>query len=773
MQAALAHGAASHPSRGFLEKILPSEGYYFAAEQIPHGGMRHHVAKSVDELVSLVEQLDGQGKTVFHACASYANDLVFVGGKAKQRVQENVKGIRAFWLDLDVGGAEGKFPTQAAANGELDRFVADMGLPNPMRVSSGYGVHAYWPLAEGIGREQWAIHANWLKGLCEAHGLKADHSRTTDCASILRPVGSHNRKDQSNPRPVELLQDADPIKFADLSAALGKACSNSGVNAVCDPAAKYERAAESVNSQFLIPPDYPDSYAQEITGKCNQIRLMRDSKGCIAEPQWYAAIGVLCRTVEAPEVIHEWSNGHTNYTVGETERKIARAMECGPTTCVKFRQVNPAGCAGCSHTITSPIVLGSRQPEQQSADVIEFPGRPPEIDRWIDPNTPTATPAKLKLFDLSAARIGSFLDTLPPRRRYLLKDCLPCGKVGAIVAPGGTGKSQFVLQLAAAVATGERLADHWEVEEVGAVLGLFAEDDKEELHRRLHGIAKGVGESPAARGWRERMNQNLYLHSMVGQDNQMTCVKPGAREAERTDYADRLIATVEGIENLKLIILDPASRFRGGSENDAQDSTRFIEACEYVAQQTGATVLILHHANKGSMQQGTEQTQSAARGSSAFTDGIRWQMNLATLSKDEASGAGIPDDQRGLYLSARITKNNYAPPQLGAVFMKRGEHGFLSKAELQSESSNGPPLYIRVLQLVGEHDGELTARRFRDEFSGLENALKAGEKAVRGVIHECIGNGLIEGGDKAPLKMTTTGRETLSAVLGISANAQK
>jgi len=102
-----------------------------------------------------------------------------------------------------------------------------------------------------------------------------------------------------------------------------------------------------------------------------------------------------------------------------------------------------------------------------------------------DPGTP--------LFDMAAARVDRFLDADPPARRWVLTDCLPLGKVGLLVAPGGTGKSQLALQLAIAVATGTGLADWWTVGERGPVLALFAEEDEEELHRRLRAILRTTG----------------------------------------------------------------------------------------------------------------------------------------------------------------------------------------------------------------------------------------------------------------------------------------
>src|SRR3546814_14499736 len=106
---------------------------------------------------------------------------------------------------------------------------------------------------------------------------------------------------------------------------------------------------------------------------------------------------------------------------------------------------------------------------------------------------------------------------------------------------------------------------------------------------------------------------------------------------------------------LKLIVIDPASRFRGGNENSADDVTRFVEQLERLRQETGATVLVCHHANKASMNETTGvRGQAATRGSSAMTDGVRWQLNLSSVPKTTLPGLDV--SQR--YLNADLTTTN-------------------------------------------------------------------------------------------------------------------
>jgi len=344
------------------------------------------------------------------------------------------------------------------------------------------------------------------------------------------------------------------------------------------------------------------------------------------------------------------------------------------------------------------------------------------------------------LFDINDAKVSRFLAEEPPKRRWLLETCLPYGKVGAIVATGGTGKSQFLLQIGVSVATGVDFL-HWRVTEPGGVLILAAEDDTDELHRRLRNIHLAFAVSrDADPSFTTRLQKNLYIKSMVAEDNMMTRVSSGAREISVTQYVERLVLTARRIENLKLIVIDPASRFRGGDENAAQDTTRFIEALERVREQTGATVLVAHHTNKGSMNS-DEASQNAQRGSAAFSDGIRWQMNLATMTSNDAKKLGIPEAMRRRYLKAAVVKNNYGPPAEDVV-LHRNENGCLEKVTIERiGSASDDALLATVRDLIKSEAAagrSHSATAFEKEFGGESGPMKLGKVALRGKLREWI-----------------------------------
>ncbi|WP_323509723.1 helicase RepA family protein [Glaciimonas sp. CA11.2] len=344
------------------------------------------------------------------------------------------------------------------------------------------------------------------------------------------------------------------------------------------------------------------------------------------------------------------------------------------------------------------------------------------------------------LFDLNEAKVHNMICNPPPQRKWLLNDCLPYGKVGMIIAPGGTGKSMLALQLSVSLATGDKFVDYWEIGEVGASLLLFGEEDTEEIHRRLHNVVASLGQTSPTKI--SDIESRVHAKSMTGIDNQMTRSLP-AGSVTLTDYADRLILTANQITNLKLIIIDPASRFRGGNENAAEDTTRFVESLERVCQQTGATVLVLHHANKISQSAG-EANQNASRGSSAMTDGVRWQMNLSRPSKEDARKSyGIPENLRHNYLLAAVTKNNYGPPQNDVVLM-RGEHGILHVSNEHLSTPKPEEILIALLKSETAAGRVYSANAFEKQFGGEQKTFKMGILAVRKLINAAIARNLIQ-----------------------------
>ena len=229
--------------KDFLKSILPEQGLYFAVEKIERGFI-HTACHTVDELAGKLAEIDARGRDAYHACASYARESYKdEAGKTRQRTAGNAKCARSFWCDIDVGAdkatkGEG-YATVKDAWKALRAFCEAHTLSVPTIVDSGGGIHTYWPLTEDIDKEQWLVVARKLKDLMKSgpSPLLADPSRTADNASILRPVGTTNRKPERKGAKVRLVYTGEPTPFAEFSAKVDAALHAAGGQALPAPGA--------------------------------------------------------------------------------------------------------------------------------------------------------------------------------------------------------------------------------------------------------------------------------------------------------------------------------------------------------------------------------------------------------------------------------------------------------------------------------------------------------------------------------------------------------
>jgi len=179
----------------FLKLVLPPEGdYWYVAAAFSGGKVKHLWHREKPALASCLIEADRSGATAYHASGVYRERN---GG----RKTKNSAGASSFWTDIDAG--EGKqYETATNAHNALVEFCHTAGLPLPLCVGSGYGVHAYWPLSKLVDPNTWKTYSAGLAALLRKQGIK--HERTTDIASLLRPPGTHNRKGE--PRVVEVLR---------------------------------------------------------------------------------------------------------------------------------------------------------------------------------------------------------------------------------------------------------------------------------------------------------------------------------------------------------------------------------------------------------------------------------------------------------------------------------------------------------------------------------------------------------------------------------------
>jgi len=303
-----------------------------------------------------IDHLDGQRINSFVAMSSYLSD--------RNRTAANAGYLKSFFLDLDCGADTPKrYLDHNAALLALKKFVKETGIPRPIVVNSGNGVHAYWPLAKAVPKEEWKIVAEQFKVSCLLSGLKIDPTAPADAARVLRAVGSHNWKGLT-PLPVEVL---NMVPLIDVEVFREKFGSVSGGGFAGAP----KHPLDAVTKALLE--NKPSSFrlilkkSAEGVG-CNQILDAVLNQETTSEPMWRAVLSIAKFCKDKDKAIHAVSYKHPEYTKQDTEEKVA--LIHGPYNCQTFWKDNPTGCDGCPNRgkITNPISLGRGEVEVATAE---------------------------------------------------------------------------------------------------------------------------------------------------------------------------------------------------------------------------------------------------------------------------------------------------------------------------------------------------------------------------------------------------------------------
>lgn len=356
-------------TKKFLQRALGNDGYYcvFAAKD---GRKKQKFYDNLDAVVQATTNFDNEGWDAYFALATFQDDMT--------REAANVRQMRSFYIDLDCGvnlksGKPKPFKTQVEAISALRQFCKDTGLPRPLLVNSGYGVHVYWHLDAPVSMADWLPVAERLKRLCAEKGFEADSAVTADAARILRLPGTHNYKD-TTPKLVEFFGTSwpEPVTLEKFRTALGD-----------DPAPVLPKTSSTPLERNAVQDALmgnKESIFRTIVMKtaegkgCAQIGHMLANPADIDEPMWRAGLSIAKHCSDGAKAVHKLSKGHPEYDYEETELKVSRIK--GPYLCTRFDEYRPGVCAACPNfgKVKSPIVLGMQVREATDEDnVVQAP----------------------------------------------------------------------------------------------------------------------------------------------------------------------------------------------------------------------------------------------------------------------------------------------------------------------------------------------------------------------------------------------------------------
>ena len=345
-------------TKKFLEKVL-GDGYYSVLGLGDKKVQSFHA--TIDDVIKKANELDAEGINAYFGLATFETD--------KDRRVTNVKSLSSFYLDLDCGVGK-KYPDQNTAFLDLKRFVEDTGLPRPMLINSGYGIHVYWVLTESVSYGEWLPVAQGLKDMCIHHNLSADNGVTADAARVLRVPGTHNHK-RGTQKPVMFFGTGEfrSTEFDEFARVVGK--EGVTVPTKVNNEANALKQALIENSEF----GFKDILSRTIRGTgCEQIKNIMENQQNISEPLWRAGLSIAKFCNDADKAVHKMSERHPEYNQYLTEEKADLIK--GPYTCAKFAEEDPEPCSTCMHwdKITSPISLGkSIKKAPASKDIPLYP----------------------------------------------------------------------------------------------------------------------------------------------------------------------------------------------------------------------------------------------------------------------------------------------------------------------------------------------------------------------------------------------------------------
>ncbi|MFZ1415497.1 MAG: AAA family ATPase [Defluviicoccus sp.] len=226
-----------------------------------------------------------------------------------------------------------------------------------------------------------------------------------------------------------------------------------------------------------------------------------------------------------------------------------------------------------------------------------------------------------------------------PARQWLVQDWIPAGRVSGLMGQGGVGKSLIAQQLQAACALGQPWLGLQTTQ--CRSMGVYAEDEDDELHRRQIDIANAYRADLADL-------DDMAMVSGVGFDNRLAIISPSGDLMLTPFFSELENAARE--HGARLIILDNAGDLFTLNQNDDGHARLAVNTvCGRLARELDATVLLLRHPSRAGITSGEGDA-----GSVAWTNAFRSRIYL---DKEPAEDGAEPD-KLARVLSHR--KSNYS-----------------------------------------------------------------------------------------------------------------
>ncbi len=352
--------------------------------------------------------------------------------------------------------------------------------------------------------------------------------------------------------------------------------------------------------------------------------------------------------------------------------------------------------------------------------------------------------------------LGEFLGDDEPddddAEDWMIRDLIPRGEPFLWGGPMKGGKTWGALDLCIAVALGRpwlgKFDNTWKGP--GRVLGVFLEDSKRRLRKRLWELTRAHGTTPN--------NPTLREH--------LSLSRAPLRLPDATDQR-RITSEIKAF-GAKVVIVDNLTRVMVGDPNNTRDAAAFTRAWTEIGEETGASIGFLHHTRKPSGDGKTIDPFDLLRGSGDFGATAR-NIIVTTPIRTETDEKLSEVRMRG---NLDLRRESFAlaferKEQLGkwkASLLDRGDIGEVKEAaskdrKIAKETKKKDDLLAEQTRrrdravMIARVEGSVTQRRLADDF-GMSS-----ERSLASIFAGLVGSGVFVSAGRRGYELADANRQ--------------
>lgn len=327
---------------------------------------------------------------------------------------------------------------------------------------------------------------------------------------------------------------------------------------------------------------------------------------------------------------------------------------------------------------------------------------------------------------LAFVSAASLAKRTPPARHFLAPGLIPGRNVTLLSGNGGDGKSLLALMLLVSVAAGASWLG-MEIEHGGAVY-LGAEDELDEVHRRLSAICK-AGELELAE------LDRLQILPLAGQPA-LLAIESSGGALQPTPLWTAFAANVEQ-SRPALVVIDNAADVFGANEISRTHVRQFVSMLRGLAFRADCAIVLLSHPSVAGMSTGT-----GLSGSTAWHNSVRSRLYL---TRPVATEGGIVDpDARVL----QAMKSNYGP-MAAEIRLRWSDGRFVNetaepvfKLDMAALEAKAESVFVDLLQRFTAEGRDVSAKPSRSyaptQFAAHPDARGSSKRSLEGAMNQLL-----------------------------------